>query len=109
MSTSEPEFGGGAQFYADHARADTWVITVIGEVDLSNRERFLTVVDRALFASPAKLIFDLAGVRFMDSSGLGVLLSAVNRASSVEVRTPSLAVRRLIELSGLTNLLRIAE
>ncbi len=109
MTTTEPEFGGDAQFYADHARSDTWVITVIGEVDLANRERFHAVVEQALFASPAKLIFDLAGVRFMDSSGLGVLLSAANKATSVEVRTPSLAVRRLIELSGLTNLLRIAE
>ena len=108
MTTSEPGFG-DAQFYADHARSDTWVITVIGEVDLANRERFHAVVERALFAAPAKLIFDLARERFMDSSGLGVLLSAANKATSVEVRTPSLAVRRLIELSGLTNLLRIAE
>ena len=109
MTTTEPDYGGNAQFYADRARADTWVVTVIGEVDLANRERFEAVVERALQARPAKLIFDLAGVRFMDSSGLGVLIAAAHRGTSVEVRAPSPAVRRLIEISGLAELLRIVE
>ena len=107
MTTTEPDFEGTAQFYADQARADTWVVTVIGEVDLSNRERFEEVVERALQAAPAKLIFDLAGVRFMDSSGLGVMLMAANQADEVEVRAPSSALRRLITISGLTDLFRI--
>ncbi len=107
MTTTESDFAGGAQFYADQARADTWVVTVIGEVDLANRDRFEAVVERALYSSPSKLVFDLAGVRFMDSSGLGVMLAAVNRTASVEVRTPSSNIRRLIELSGLTELFRI--
>jgi anti-anti-sigma factor len=109
MTATEPDFGGGAQFYADQARADTWFVTVIGEVDLANRDQFEAAVEGALHAAPAKLVFDLAGVRFMDSSGLGVLLAAANRTSSVEVRAPSLAVRRLIEISGLSELLRIVE
>jgi len=109
MTTTEPDFEGNAHFYADHARADTWVVTVIGEVDLANRDRFEAVVKRALNATPPKLVFDLAGVRFMDSSGLGVLLAATHGATSVEVRAPSSAVRRLIEISGLAELLRIVE
>jgi anti-sigma B factor antagonist len=109
MTTTEPDYEGNAHFYADHARADTWVVTVIGEVDLANRQRFETVVERALQDSPAKLVFDLTGVRFMDSSGLGVLIASAHRGSSVEVRDPSPAVRRLIEISGLTELLRIVQ
>jgi anti-anti-sigma factor len=108
MTTVEPDYE-GAHFFADQARADTWVVTVIGEVDLANRDRFEAVVDRALLAGPSKLVFDLAGVRFMDSSGLGVLLIAANKTTSVEVRTPSPAIRRLIEVSGLTELFRIVE
>jgi anti-sigma B factor antagonist len=109
MTTTEPDYGGNAQFYADRARSDTWVVTVIGEVDLANREHFEAVVERALEASPAKLIFDLAGVRFMDSSGLGVLIAAANGTDLVEVRAPLPAVRRLIEISGLADILRIVE
>jgi anti-anti-sigma factor len=109
MTTTEPDYGASAQFYADQARADTWFVTVIGEVDLANRERFEAVVEQALHTAPSKLVFDLAGVRFMDSSGLGVLLAATHRTPSVEVRAPSPAIRRLIEISGLTGLFRIVE
>ncbi|HEU5271233.1 MAG TPA: STAS domain-containing protein [Jatrophihabitans sp.] len=107
MTTSEPDFGENAQFYADQARADTWVVTVIGEVDLANRDRFEAAVKRALHDNPARLVFDLAGVRFMDSSGLGVMLAAADKTASVEVRAPSSAIRRLIEVSGLTDLFRV--
>ncbi|MFL6161319.1 MAG: STAS domain-containing protein [Jatrophihabitantaceae bacterium] len=109
MTTTESDSAGNASFYADRARTDTWVVTVIGEVDLANRERFEAVVEQALLAGPTTLVFDLAGVRFMDSSGLGVLVSATQSTSAVEVRTPSRSVRRLIEISGLTELLRIVE
>jgi anti-anti-sigma factor len=109
MTATEADYGGNAQFYADQARSDTWFVTVIGEVDLANRDRFEAVVDQALHTAPNKLVFDLAGVRFMDSSGLGVLLAATHRAPSVEVRAPSPAIRRLIEISGLTDLFRIVE
>ena len=66
-------------------------------------------VELALNAAPAKLIFDLAGVRFMDSSGLGVLIAATHSNASVEVRTPSRPVRRLIQLSGLADMLRLVD
>lgn len=109
MSMTGPNAGGDAQFCAEQASADTWVVTVIGEVDMTNRDHFKSAVEQALSGGPAKLIFDLAGVRFMDSSGLAVLLLAVNRAASVEVRAASSAVRRLIQVSGLVGILPIVQ
>ena len=48
---------------------------------------------------------DIAGLTFMDSSGLRVLVDATqrarNRGHDVSVRNPSAAVRRLVEISGL--------
>jgi len=98
-----------AQFHVDQARADTWVVTVIGEVDFANQQRFQAAVDRALAAGPARLVLDLAGVRFMDSSALRILILATQREATVELRAPSRAVQRLLELSGLATLLRIVE
>ena len=109
MNPAMPNHIAQAAFYADQARADTWVVTVIGEVDLANRDRFDAVVERALVDSPEKLVFDLAGARVLDSSVLSVLITAASSRVSLEVRTPPPAVRRLIELSGLTELLPMVE
>jgi len=109
MNPAIPDHIAQAAFYADQSRADTWVVTVIGEVDLASRDRFDAVVERALADSPSKLVFDLTGARFLDSSVLRVLIAAADGTASLEVRAPAPAVRRLIELSGLTELLPMVE
>jgi anti-anti-sigma regulatory factor len=43
----------------------------------------------------------------MDSSGIAMLLRTVGGAGSVEVRNPSTVVRRIIECTGLSEILRI--
>lgn len=109
MAAAEPGSTEQAHFYADQARASTWVVTVIGEVDLASKDRFHAVVDQALRASPTKLIFDVAGVRFMDSSGLNVLLSAIRSNVEVELRAASPAMRRLIAITGLAEVLTLSD
>ena len=47
-------------------------------------------------------MFDLAGLRFMDSAGIAVLLGATKRVERVSLREPSPTVRRVVELTGLT-------
>lgn len=82
-----------------------WVVSVKGEVDLLSRDDFTAAVDEALQAAPTRVVFELAEVRFIDSSGLAVLVAAANAAPAVEIRTASDIVRRLIEVSGLAELL----
>jgi len=41
----------------------------------------------------------------MDSSGIALLVAAARQARQVELRHPTPVVRRLIELTGLTELL----
>ena len=45
----------------------------------------------------------------MDSSGIAVLLEAAQQADSVVIRRPSNAVRRVIETTGLSEVLPIGE
>src|SRR5437588_3915828 len=95
------------------------LIEVSGEIDLSNVEFLEGAIDlltttrlaevealRAL-APPDRLIVDLSGVTFMGSVGLAVLVTATERVGTVVLRKPSAAVRRTIELGGLTPLVRI--
>jgi anti-anti-sigma factor len=90
-----------------HDDAGAFVVTVVGEIDLSTIAELEQVVDLVLAAAPAALDFDLGGVRFMDSSGLAVLLTAAASVSVLRVVDPSPVVRRVIELSGLDSILRM--
>jgi anti-anti-sigma factor len=61
---------------------------------------------------PASVItVDMSGVSFMDSSGLRVLMDATTRAreggGDLIVARPSAAVARLVEISGLSEQLRL--
>jgi anti-anti-sigma factor len=50
-------------------------------------------------------VFDLSGLRFIDSAGIAVLLEAAERVGSISVRDPAPPVRRVIEVTGLTEVL----
>lgn len=82
-------------------------ITVAGDLDMSNVSALERAVGAATGAPPQRLVFDLAGLRFMDSAGIAVLLSAAERVPSVRLRSPSPAVCRVIEMTGLTEILAI--
>jgi anti-anti-sigma factor len=81
------------------------VIRLSGELDLMNAERVGAVIEAELSGGNERLVFDVSGLEFMDSSGIALLVSATRKAPQVEVRNPTPIVRRLIELTGLTEIL----
>src|ERR1700758_5232896 len=81
------------------------VITVAGDLDIASVEGLRAAVDAAMAKRPEELTFDLAALRFMDSAGIAVLLGAARDVSSVRLRSPSAAVRRVVELTGLSDVL----
>jgi anti-anti-sigma factor len=85
----------------------TPVVYLSGELDLTSAGQFSTAIDTALGRHPDRLILNASAVTFMDSSGIVLLVSATQRVQEVQVRDPSPIVRRLIELTGLSNVLRI--
>ena len=52
-----------------------WVLTVAGELDYGECPAFRVQIDRVLRAAPAAAIVDVSGLEYLDSSGLGLLLS----------------------------------
>jgi ABC-type transporter Mla MlaB component len=62
---------------------------------------------QAAASKTARLVFDMSGVEFMDSSGIALLASAVQKVREVELRNPTPIARRLVELTGLAGILRI--
>jgi len=91
---------------------DTLLIVVDGDLDASVAERFEGEIRAALFTSTApRLVIDLTGVAFMDSTALGVIVGAKNvmreRDGVVVLRQPSATVARLLEVTMLAGELEI--
>ena len=81
------------------------VLSVAGELDVSTAKTLEAAVEEACGAQPSELLFDLRELRFMDSAGIAVLLSASRKVPSVRLLDPSPAVRRVLEMTGLTTVL----
>jgi anti-anti-sigma factor len=83
------------------------IITLTGEIDVSNVDSLRATIEPAVETAPERIVFDLTALEFMDSSGVALLLHAATRAGSVHLRQPSNIVRRIIEITGLTDVLHI--
>jgi anti-sigma B factor antagonist len=85
------------------------VISVAGQLDISNAAALEQALAGAAAAHPRALIFDLSGLEFMDSAGVSVLVRARTEVGEVRLRSPTPIVRRLIEITGLSEILPIEQ
>ncbi|MDO4796961.1 MAG: STAS domain-containing protein [Coriobacteriales bacterium] len=83
------------------------VVSVEGEVDVSNAGELRDALEAAAMAADGtaqSVTVDLAGVSYMDSTGIGVLVGAKNRANqagaSLVVANPQRNVARVLSLLG---------
>ena len=80
--------GKGAGEVLIEARTDpggATVLSVSGQLDISNADALEQAVERAAAARTNSLVFDLSGLEFMDSAGISVIVRAT---SSVEHVSP---------------------
>jgi anti-anti-sigma factor len=66
-------------------------------------------IDTALASHPPRLILDVSALEYTDSSGIALLVQVTRIAKQVQLRNPSPVVRQLIELTGLSEILDIAD
>jgi anti-sigma B factor antagonist len=89
------------------------VVRIEGEVEFATAPRLrATLLDLAQEgASP--VVVDLAAVTFLDSAGISLLIQAKKRLTSVNsdlvLRSPQQNIRRVLEISGVTELFGIEE
>jgi len=85
-------------------RGDAIIIRLAGELDLYNANAVRQEIVRQTDRKPQRLVVDLSGVTFIDSTGLGVLIEGRSRLedrSSFLLAAPRLETRRALEVSGL--------
>ena len=81
------------------------VVTAVCDVDVSNAAKLRDALDRVLANGESRLVVDLRGVSFMDSTGLGILVGRLKvvRARRGSMRLVCVAPRmlRVLAITGL--------
>ena len=97
----------------ERAQIGCTVLDVRGEIDLESADRLWAHVERAIVSGQGDVVVDLSPVTFFDSAGLAVLIKAHRRLNGtrrrVIVRRPSDNVRRVLDISGLSDLIMIED
>jgi len=87
------------------------VIALSGEVDVYTSPRVKQEVVDLLNAGTTRLIVDLSGVEYLDSTGLGVLIGGLKRArerdGDLKLVCDNLRILRIFEITGLTKIFDI--
>ena len=103
--------GSRAEFVCDVAGCFL-TARVRGEIDHHTAVSIRNGIDAAIFERrPRRLIMDLSGVTFMDSSGLGLIMGrfAVMKelGGDVVVYNPSPEIQSILTLAGLERVVRV--
>ncbi|WP_433828607.1 STAS domain-containing protein [Actinoplanes sp. CA-015351] len=89
----------------------TATVSLQGEIDILTVEQLRVILGEAVASRPQEIVVDMAGVAFIDSTGLGALISGFQRArdKAIEFRLtrPSNNVRQILVLSGLLEVVQV--
>ncbi|MFZ0091694.1 MAG: STAS domain-containing protein [Solirubrobacteraceae bacterium] len=96
-----------------HKDGSTAVIVVGGELDLASGPELESELDQVSGAETQMLVIDLRSLRFMDSTGLSILVRAHQRLAAegceVALARGSQQVQRLLHLTGVAERLRLVD
>lgn len=90
-------------------------MTASGEIDLYTAPKLQTDLAAILNgAGPAaRIVIDMSGVEFCDSTGMNVLLSCLRqvreRGGELELAAPRPAVKKILQVTGLDAVFTVSE
>ena len=101
------ELNVSSRFHDDHT-----TVTISGEIDLYTAPRLHSELGAVLAdGMPTRVVIDMSGVEFCDSTGMNVLLSAMKRlrerGGSLELAAPRSPVRRILQVTGLDTVFSV--
>lgn|SRR6476660_1162401 len=98
---------------AQWPRPSVCLVRLAGELDAATAAPLLGFLRDHTVRNPAHLVLDLSGVRFLASSGVGVIISAMRNADGIRGRlhligvTDNPVVARVLDLAGVRPLLDV--
>ncbi|MFJ4690692.1 STAS domain-containing protein [Streptomyces sp. NPDC088766] len=94
-------------------REDVALVTVEGHLDLDTATEFQAHLANQLHHGRRHFLLDLSAVPFMDSSGMNIILRVYQEArelpGTVHVIDPTPAVRRVLDLTGVSITVPISD
>ena len=85
------------------------IVTVRGDLDFETAHALHGEIERQLAARPSVLVLDFAGLRFMDSNGLAVIVRAWQQSSRfgtvLRLRSKPRFLDTILDITGVSSLL----
>jgi anti-sigma B factor antagonist len=102
MGTPFPDAAGGLRI-SSRREGNVTVLSLDGELDLANAPDLSAALADAGNGAAEPLVLDMAGVSFVDSTGVRVLLEAqmAGQHRVIAIMAPSRAVTRVLDLTRL--------
>jgi anti-anti-sigma factor len=87
------------------------VIVATGEIDISTAPKLWEALARVIGHGHGDVVLDMAGVEFIDSQGVAVIVRAHKQVQAnggnVIVRSPREQARTVLEVTGLSDLIQL--
>jgi anti-sigma B factor antagonist len=91
--------------------ANAWVVEVSGEVDIYDAPEMKLRLHKCIDKTPADLVLDCASLSYIDSTGMGVLISVLKHLKDVgkEMKIINLSpyIYKIFTITGLQNIFSI--
>ena len=98
---------------SSRSQGDHELVIATGEIDLYTAPRLQSEIAAVIAsAAPAsRVIIDMSGVEFCDSTGMNALLGALRRVrergGELELATPRPAIMKILQVTGLDSVFTI--
>ena len=83
------------------------IVTITGELDISNVDALESAVGAAVERDPRRLIIELGDLRFADSSAIALWVRWSTSVPAIELHDVSPILRRVIDSMGLAGTLNV--
>lgn len=87
-----------------HTAEDCWTLSLEGALDFGECSGFRMTLDRIMMAAPRATVIDLSHLQYLDSSGLGLLLSLSKELGSHGGRLVLVTNLTVDEILSITHL-----
>jgi anti-sigma B factor antagonist len=95
------------------SQGDHTVLSVTGEIDLYTAPTLQSELTSAFGRGQVRLIIDMSGVDFCDSTGINVLLAAHRQArehgGDLQLASPGSATRKVLQVTGLESVFTVID
>ncbi len=97
-----------ANFDEEHVR---WEVNLYGEVDIYNAESLKSELHALIDEKKADIVLDCANLKYIDSTGLGVLVSALKKVKEAEKQISIINLKpyiaKIFTLTGMDKIFTI--